>query len=328
MCWSLKKRTFLEFHEVDSPAFLSSGASSTILIRLYNISRRALLFFRWDRFPQLPSPERVGCPTPQPRITPLTWALTYRANHSRPFPFSLLQYSPNLAFSSWSKSSLEKRAKGKDRKALILCNENGYSREIGRRGTPRCCRPSASAPRNPDGNSPPPSADAHLSLRATPRGNTITSVSRMRSPARRITHSWGVAGGSPIQTSWLQSPRAFPRPPASVRSGYSQGSHNSPRAWLSSSSNRPPSLLLRSARSHRLDSRIPNVLSLSSPLGPRNTRGLTPPPAVRRRAWWLIPLHFGRAGLLSDSPRLRVRGEDRGTPGLGVTPARVDKMLT
>lgn len=41
MCWSLKKRTFLEFHEVDSPAFLSSGASSTILIRLYNISRQS-----------------------------------------------------------------------------------------------------------------------------------------------------------------------------------------------------------------------------------------------------------------------------------------------
>ena len=224
MCLSLKKRTFLEFHEVDSPALLSSGASSTILIRLYNISRRALRFCLWDHFPHLPSPERVGCPTPQPSVTPLTWALTYRANHSRPLPFSLLQYSPNLAFSSWPKSSLEKRAKGKDRKALILCNKSGHSRERGRRGTRKCSRPSASAPRNPDGNSPPPSADAHLSLRAAPRGDSITSVSRMRSLARRITHSWGVAGGSPIQTSWLQSPRAFPRPPASARSGTHKGS--------------------------------------------------------------------------------------------------------
>lgn len=45
----------------------------------------------------------VSSPSPA-----LTWALTYRANHSRPFPHSLLQYSPNLAFSSWSKSSLKK----------------------------------------------------------------------------------------------------------------------------------------------------------------------------------------------------------------------------
>lgn len=142
----------------------------------------------------------------------------------KPFPaFSVLTAAvlSELGFLLLVQVLPGKEGKGKRQESfIILCNENGYSREIGRRGTPRCCRPSASAPRNPDGNSPPPSADAHLSLRATPRGNTITSVSRMRSPARRITHSWGVAGGSPIQTSWLQSPRAFPRPPASVRSGY------------------------------------------------------------------------------------------------------------
>ena len=74
------------------------------------------MFFLWGRF------SRAGVlPHPQP-CHPLTWALTYRANHSRPLPFSLLQYSPNLAFSSWSKSSLEKRAEGKDRKASLLWN--------------------------------------------------------------------------------------------------------------------------------------------------------------------------------------------------------------
>lgn len=43
------------------------------------------------------------------RLDALTWALTYLANHSLPFPFSPLHSSPNLAFSSWSKSSLQNK---------------------------------------------------------------------------------------------------------------------------------------------------------------------------------------------------------------------------
>ena len=266
MCLSLKKRTFLEFHEVDSPALLSSGASSTIRIRLYNISRRALRFCLWDHFPHLPSPERVGCPTPQPGITPLTWALTYRANHSRPLPFSLLQYSPNLAFSSWPKSSLEKRAKGKDRKALILCNKSGHSRERGRRGTRKCSRPSASAPRNPDGNSPPPSADAHLSLRAAPRGDSMRMRTRCfqdEEPGSEDHTQLGSGRWEPHPDLLAPKPTCIPPTSCLSEVGYSQGFLNSPRACFSSSSNCPPSLVLRSVWSQRLDPRIPNVLSLS-----------------------------------------------------------------
>lgn len=68
---------------------------------------------------------RRGPTTITSRCRPLTWALTYRANHSRPFPFSLLQYSPNLAFSSWSKSSLEGTEQEKQLSAL--CNKDGQS---------------------------------------------------------------------------------------------------------------------------------------------------------------------------------------------------------
>ena len=45
---------------------------------------------------------------PQPRLA-LTCALTYLANHSLPFPSSPLHSSPNLAFSSCSRSSLQWR---------------------------------------------------------------------------------------------------------------------------------------------------------------------------------------------------------------------------
>lgn len=70
----------------------------------------------------------------------LTWALTYRANHSRPFPFSLLQYSPNLAFSSWSKSSLKGTEQGKE--LSVLGNKHSQSGEGAGEATRKCGPPS------------------------------------------------------------------------------------------------------------------------------------------------------------------------------------------
>lgn len=122
------------------------------------------------------SPDLGAPPAPA-----LTWALTYRANHSRPFPLSLLQYSPNLAFSSWSKSSLKKRTEG-GKNLSILWNKKGYSRERGKRGTPAeySCLTYFSSP-HPPGN---------------PLKETCYFYFKGEKTGLENQRSWGVNGGS------------------------------------------------------------------------------------------------------------------------------------